>query len=85
MAYFYIPMNKLQNIDRFYFYLAATLAVLAVLIIMVLKTIFGAVSTATTLDRELLEASTPKLDRKAFNEAVGHLQDQEAQALDLRQ
>lgn len=84
MAYFYTPMNKLQNIDRFYYYLAATLAVLAVFIIVILKTIFGAVSTATSLDSELLETSTPKLDREGLNKAIDFLHGQDY-TLDLRQ
>lgn len=78
-------MNKLKKLDRFYLYMLGLVLILSVLVVVTLRAVIGAVTTARELDPKLLEASTPRLKTDILEDAYQFIMDTNPPALDLGQ
>ncbi|OGM31644.1 hypothetical protein A2803_04415 [Candidatus Woesebacteria bacterium RIFCSPHIGHO2_01_FULL_44_21] len=63
--------------------MALILIGLAVVVILSLRGVFGAISTAGEVDESLLKASTPRLNKGKIDEALKSLDEREFIPLDL--
>ncbi|GEM_PF-3527387 len=78
-------MNKAKKLDRFYLYMLVVVLVLSGLVVVTLRGIIGAITTAREIDPELLEASTPRLESSLLDRAYKFIYEKNPQRLDLRQ
>lgn len=78
-----MSMKKSLKIDKFYLIMGAVLLVLALLVIMVLRGIFFAVTVSREIDAEYLEANSPRLDKAKLDEAYERLSQPDVTVLDL--
>jgi len=76
-------MEILQRINRFYFLLMAMMVVFAVVAIIVLRGVFGAISLAGELDESLSSSTTPRLEKEKINDALNSVNGREFTPLDL--
>jgi hypothetical protein len=76
-------LKSLKQIDRFYYFLGGVLTVLAVVAIVILKTIFSAFETASQIDEENLKSPIPRVEKAKLEEVYGKLYDRRPPQLDL--
>ena len=76
-------MNKLRTVDQFYLYFGVLLLVLSILVITVIRGIFGSITTSREIDQEFLESQTPRLHKESLNRAYELIVNSKAVVLDL--
>lgn len=76
-------LKNLKQIDRFYYFLGGLLTVLAIVVILILRTIFSAFGTASSINEENLDSTTPRIEKTKFDEVYEKLYDRRPPQLDL--
>lgn len=76
-------LKTLKQIDRFYYFLGGLLTVLAFIAIIILRTIFSALGTASGAGVEDVEENTPRIDKVNLEETYSKLIDKKPPQLDL--
>lgn len=76
-------MNHLPKINQFYFIMAAIMLVLAVIVIVSLRSIFSAIAVAGQVDDSILTSDVPRLNTQKLEEAVQLINDENTTPLDL--
>ena len=76
-------MKVLQRIDRFYLILIILMAALSVLVIVVLRVVFNAVSLSQEFGEGIINAQTPHLDKGKINETLEKVNKRQIPKLDL--
>lgn len=76
-------MKVLQKINRFYLILIILMAALSVLVIVVLRVVFNAISLSQEFDEGIINAQTPHLDKGKINETLEKANKRQTPKLDL--
>jgi hypothetical protein len=76
-------MKIFQKINKFYVFLVLVLMVLSVFLAYTLNTVFSSISKAGEIDKTLLEATSPRLDKTKIDEALGVIDQRQFTPLDL--
>ncbi|KKQ95805.1 MAG: hypothetical protein UV74_C0013G0410 [Candidatus Woesebacteria bacterium GW2011_GWB1_43_14] len=77
-------ISDLKNIDRFYYVFGGLLLITSIFAIFTLRTIFSAFTQAGQIDRELLEASTPRIDLDTLDSAYQMVTNKKVVPLDVK-
>ena len=75
--------QKLKEIDRFYMFLGLLLAVLSVVVIIMVRTVFGAYATASHIEEESLESNLPRINKTSLDEVYDKFYNKTPPVLDL--
>ncbi len=76
-------LKTIKQVDRFYLFLGIILAVLAVVVIIMLRNIFFAFQTASGAGSADNEKTIPRIDKVKLDEVYGKLYNQNPPQLDL--
>lgn len=78
-------MSRIRNIDQFYLYLGVLLLGIAVIVIVVVRGIFGSIATSREIDQEFLDSQTPRLHKESLTKAYDQILNMKVVVLDLRE
>lgn len=76
-------MNSFLKINQFYIVLIVILVLLAGLVTISLRGIFGAMTTAGQVDEELLSSTLPRINMQKIDEALKLVNEKEFTPLDF--
>ena len=76
-------LTKIKNINRFYLVLGGVLAVMSVITIVFLRSMFSSFSLANSYNEETAASEIPHLDRKTIEEIHSKLYVKNPPRLDL--
>lgn len=76
-------LSKIKELNRFYLMLGGVLAIIAVVTILFLRTMFSAFSLASSIGESSLNSEIPRLDRGTLEEVHSKLYVKNPPRLDL--
>lgn len=72
------------KINQFYLVLIGVGLVLAVVVVVVIRSIFGSLNKASEVDQSLLDSQNPRINKQQLDQATEFLNNRQFELLDLR-